>query len=124
MGDWTTHRATVVGQASRILIVRADDVGKRKGKQFNAVGIAHGHGPGRPVSIEHAVAVKHQLLYDTVGMRARGGVVGALDADRQKPLEADLIALIDSLNVARDGSMVVPGEYLETVIVKKLSVTI
>ncbi len=44
---------------------------------------------------------------------------GALDADKQKSLHADLIALIESLNVATDGTMVVPGEYLEVVIVKK-----
>ncbi len=44
---------------------------------------------------------------------------GALDAEKQKGLNADLIALIDSLNVAKDGTMVVPSEYLEVVIVKK-----
>jgi SAM-dependent methyltransferase len=42
----------------------------------------------------------------------------ALDEERQRSLEADLIALLRSLN--RDGttSLVVPGEYLETVITK------
>ena len=44
---------------------------------------------------------------------------GALDADKQKGLHADLMALIESLNVAKDGTMVVPGEYLEVAIVKK-----
>src|SRR6185312_10168528 len=34
----------------------------------------------------------------------------ALDADRQKSLRADLIALIDRLNKADDGTMVVPSE--------------
>ena len=42
----------------------------------------------------------------------------ALDEERQRSLEADLIALLRSSN--RDGtkSLVVPGEYLETVITK------
>jgi ubiquinone/menaquinone biosynthesis C-methylase UbiE len=44
---------------------------------------------------------------------------GALDAEKQKTLNADLIALIESLNIAKDGTMVVPSEYLEVVIVKK-----
>jgi ubiquinone/menaquinone biosynthesis C-methylase UbiE len=44
---------------------------------------------------------------------------GALDAEKQASLKADLIALIDRLNVADDGTMVVPSEYLEVVIVKK-----
>ena len=40
----------------------------------------------------------------------------ALDADRQDALEADLIALLLSLDVGGSGGLVVPGEYLETVI--------
>jgi ubiquinone/menaquinone biosynthesis C-methylase UbiE len=44
---------------------------------------------------------------------------GALDAAKQKSLHGDMIALIESLNTAKDGTMVVPGEYLEVVIVKK-----
>jgi ubiquinone/menaquinone biosynthesis C-methylase UbiE len=44
---------------------------------------------------------------------------GALDANKQKGLHADLIGLIGSLNKAKDGTMVVPSEYLEVVIVKK-----
>jgi SAM-dependent methyltransferase len=42
----------------------------------------------------------------------------ALDDERQRSLEADLMALLRSLN--RDGtrSLIVPGEYLETVITK------
>jgi hypothetical protein len=33
-------------------------------------------------------------------------------------LATDLLALIERLNRAEDGTMVVPGEYLEVVIVK------
>jgi len=43
----------------------------------------------------------------------------ALDADKQKGLHADLVALIADLNEADGGAMVVPGEYLEVVINKR-----
>ena len=43
----------------------------------------------------------------------------ALDPAAQSALTADLKALIARFNVARDGTMVVPGEYLQAVIVKK-----
>jgi SAM-dependent methyltransferase len=42
-----------------------------------------------------------------------------LDADKQQALHADLIALIGSLNAARDGTMVVPSTYLEVVVTKR-----
>jgi hypothetical protein len=45
--------------------------------------------------------------------------VTALDPERREALVADLHALIGELNKARDGTMVVPGEYLEVVIVKR-----
>jgi SAM-dependent methyltransferase len=45
--------------------------------------------------------------------------MAALDEDKRVALAADLEALIGSLNQARDGTMVVPGEYLEVVIVRK-----
>jgi hypothetical protein len=44
---------------------------------------------------------------------------GALDPAEQKNLRKDLLALIERLNKADDGSMVVPAEYLEVVIVKR-----
>jgi ubiquinone/menaquinone biosynthesis C-methylase UbiE len=43
----------------------------------------------------------------------------AIDAKARKALEADLYALIDEFNVADDGTMVIPSEYLEAVVVKK-----
>lgn len=43
----------------------------------------------------------------------------ALDVAAQKNLNDDLLTLIAALNKADDGTMVVPSEYLEVVIVKK-----
>jgi hypothetical protein len=45
--------------------------------------------------------------------------MASLDDARRDALSADLEALIGRLNQARDGTMVVPGQYLEVVIVKK-----
>jgi hypothetical protein len=42
-----------------------------------------------------------------------------IDPKARTALEADLYALIDEFNVANDGTMVVPSEYLEVVVVKK-----
>jgi ubiquinone/menaquinone biosynthesis C-methylase UbiE len=44
---------------------------------------------------------------------------GALDTDGRKALETDIRALLDAFNKATDGTLVVPGEYLEVVITKK-----
>lgn len=41
---------------------------------------------------------------------------GAVGADRQESLAADLSRLVQQFNCATDGAMVVPGEYLEVVI--------
>jgi SAM-dependent methyltransferase len=43
----------------------------------------------------------------------------ALDADGQRRLAADITALLERLNVGGQPSLVVPGEYLEVVIVKR-----
>jgi ubiquinone/menaquinone biosynthesis C-methylase UbiE len=43
----------------------------------------------------------------------------ALDPAERAALEADLYALIDQFNVAQDGTLVVPSEYLEVVITKR-----
>ncbi|WP_332673309.1 hypothetical protein [Aromatoleum sp.] len=42
----------------------------------------------------------------------------ALDADGQSRLHADLMRLLESRNVGGPDSLVVPGEYLETVLVR------
>jgi ubiquinone/menaquinone biosynthesis C-methylase UbiE len=43
----------------------------------------------------------------------------AIDPKAREALEADLYALLDELNVAKDGTLVVPSEYLEVVIARK-----
>ena len=45
--------------------------------------------------------------------------LGALDADKQETLAADLIALAERFNRATDGTLVAPSEYLEVVIKRK-----
>ena len=45
--------------------------------------------------------------------------LGALPADGKAALIADMTALIGRMNVATDGTMVVPSEYLEVVITKR-----
>jgi ubiquinone/menaquinone biosynthesis C-methylase UbiE len=42
----------------------------------------------------------------------------ALDPDARKALEGDLYALLSEFNIAEDGTLVIPGEYLEAVINK------
>ena len=44
---------------------------------------------------------------------------GALDASGQAALARDVTALLDEMNVAGPGSLVVPGEYLEVVVTKQ-----
>jgi hypothetical protein len=44
---------------------------------------------------------------------------GALSGMDQAALKNDMLALIDRFNTAKDGTMVVPAEYLEVVIVKR-----
>ena len=44
---------------------------------------------------------------------------GALDAEKQTALTADLIALTGEFNRADDGTVVMPGEYLEVVVTKR-----
>jgi hypothetical protein len=43
-------------------------------------------------------------------------VFAALDVDKQQGLQDDMVALIERMNAADDGTMVVPSEYLEVVI--------
>jgi ubiquinone/menaquinone biosynthesis C-methylase UbiE len=43
----------------------------------------------------------------------------ALDQAKQSELKADLLALIERMNKAKDGTMVVPSEYLEIVMTKR-----
>jgi ubiquinone/menaquinone biosynthesis C-methylase UbiE len=43
----------------------------------------------------------------------------ALDSVRQKALETDIVPLLEELNVSGGSSLLVPGEYLEVVIVRR-----
>ena len=43
----------------------------------------------------------------------------AIDEKAQKSLEQDLYALMGEFNIAEDGTLVVPSEYLEAIIVKR-----
>jgi hypothetical protein len=43
----------------------------------------------------------------------------AIEPQAREALEADLYALLDTFNVATDGTLVVPSEYLEVVITTK-----
>ncbi len=44
---------------------------------------------------------------------------GAIDAAAQEQLKADLIALMNDFNAAKDGTLVIPSEYLEIVITRR-----
>ena len=63
-------------------------------------------------------SVQHWLDF----FRTRYGPVlkafAAIDPDAREALEAELRALLDELNVANDGTLVIPGEYLEVVITR------
>lgn len=43
----------------------------------------------------------------------------AIDPPKREAMEADLLALIDEFNLAEDGTVVVPGEYLEVIVTKR-----
>lgn len=45
--------------------------------------------------------------------------LAALPEDKRASMLADITALIDRMNIAKDGTMVVPAEYLEVVAVKR-----
>ena len=42
----------------------------------------------------------------------------ALDGAAAAALEADINALLDKFNIAQDGTLVIPSEYLEAVIIR------
>jgi hypothetical protein len=44
---------------------------------------------------------------------------GAIDTAAQQKLQADILALIDQFDVAKDGTLVIPSEYLEIVITRR-----
>ena len=44
---------------------------------------------------------------------------GAIDHDQQQKLEAEILSLLDACNIATDGTLVAPAEYLEIVVTKR-----
>ena len=52
-------------------------------------------------------------------MARRWKAFAALDETNQRRLADDILKLIASMNRAEDGTMVLPSEYLEIVIVKR-----
>ena len=54
----------------------------------------------------------------TISIVATHKAFAALDAERQAALEADLLALLRQADTGGSRGLLVPGEYLETVIVK------
>ena len=42
----------------------------------------------------------------------------AIDGDAREALSADISALLDRFNIADDGTLVIPSEYLEVVVRK------
>jgi ubiquinone/menaquinone biosynthesis C-methylase UbiE len=67
----------------------------------------------RYLSAEHFI----QIFRDFYGPTHKA--FGALDEAKQKALAAEITALLEKTNVAGKGSLVAPGEYLETVITRK-----
>ncbi len=43
----------------------------------------------------------------------------AIDPEAREALEADLYSLLDQFNIAEDGTLVIPGQYLEVVITRR-----
>ena len=65
----------------------------------------------------HSAAHWVQIFRDYYGPTLKA--FAALEEKARQSLEADIVALLERLNVAGGHSLVVPGEYLEVVIVKR-----
>ena len=67
-----------------------------------------------PLQVAGALArrLPHLLRTDAQGVRRDRPAA-------QQALQADILALIDEFNVAKDGTLVIPSEYLEVVITKR-----
>ena len=90
--------------------------GAARGAVRAACRLDHGEASALRVPIPLARALAGDLQ-DVLRTGAQG-LCGA-PAAAQATLEQDLRSLIDRLNRARDGTMVVPSEYLEVVIVRR-----
>ena len=65
----------------------------------------------------HSAAHWVQIFRDYYGPTLKA--FAALEEQARQSLEADIVALLERLNVAGGHSLVVPGEYLEVVVVKR-----
>lgn len=59
---------------------------------------------------------RHWLEYFRSCYGPVGKAFAALDPQARDQLEADLYALLDKVNVADHGTLVIPSEYLEAVV--------
>jgi ubiquinone/menaquinone biosynthesis C-methylase UbiE len=81
--------------------------------QASDIQITRRHFAFRYLSAEHFVEI-FKTYYGPV-LKA----FAALDAANQDGLKRDMLALIATMNRAKDGTMVVPSEYLEVVVTKR-----
>jgi hypothetical protein len=70
-------------------------------------------GRGRHKSPAHWV----EIFRDYYGPVAK--TFAAIDPEARETLEADLHALLGEFNVAKDGTVAVPSEYLQAVVTKR-----
>lgn len=104
------HVAPPVGVSSPALWGTDTFIREQFGQSSQDISITPRHFSFRYGSPEHFVEI-FRTYYGPV-LKA----FEALNQSSQAELHSDLIALIESFNVAKDGTMVVPSEYLEVVI--------
>lgn len=81
-------------------------------------------GPDAPVDARSAVFMfryrspQHWVEFFSTRYGPMVKAFAALDPDAGARLEIDIHALLDELNVARDGTLVIPGEYLEVIVTR------
>ena len=52
-------------------------------------------------------------------LRSDGKAFAAIEPEARETFEADLYGLLDEFNIAEDGTLVIPSEYLEVVVTKR-----
>lgn len=81
-----------------------------------------GHGSVETTSRTYVFRYRSPAHWVEIFRTYYGPVLKAFEAigpDAGKDLEADLLALLGKFNVAKDGTLVAPSEYLEAIITKK-----
>lgn len=110
MGNYVTPAA---GVKSPALWGTEARLGELFGKRLDAIAIERRHFVFRYHSAAHWLEV-FRTYYGPMHK-----AFGALAAEKQQALAADLIALAEKFNRATDGTLVAPSEYLEVVIKRK-----